>query len=236
MSTQPSIGHAEAYINVHLSRSGHGHFRKSVGPFVTISRESGAGGSTLANALASRLQELLPGEVPWTVFDRNLVEAMLQSRHLSPRIARFLPEDRVSEIDASIGELVGLHPNIWNLIERTNEMMRELARNGHVILVGRGANCATAAIENGTHLRLVAPVDFRAHHMARELGQSPEAAATHNNQVDAARRAYVRSVFEAEIDRASFYDLVINTARFSTEQAVELVVGAVRSRLLVPAS
>ena len=176
----------------------------------------------------------MPGEAPWTVFDRNLVETMLQSRHLSPRIAKFLPEDKVSEIDASIGELVGLHPNIWNLIERTNDMMRELARNGHVVIVGRGANYATASIENGMHLRLVGPAELRAARMAAELNVSTGAAAVHNNHVDAARRAYVRSVFQADIDRASYYDLVINTARFATAQAAEMVVAALRSR--VPAT
>jgi len=229
---QPSLGRAEAYINVHLSRSGHGHFSKTTGPFVTISRESGSGGSSLANALAPRLEQELPGDSPWTVFDRNLVEAMLQSRHLPPRIARFLPEDKVSEIDASIGELLGLHPSIWNLIQRTNDMMRELARAGHVILVGRGANCATADVDNGLHLRLVAPAEFRANRMAQELSVTADAAATHNARADAARRSYVRSVFDAEIDRASYYDLVINTARFPTEQAVDLVVGALRNRVV----
>lgn len=235
MIPQPSLGQAEAYINVHLSRSGQGHFQKSTGPFITISRECGSGGSSLAGALAIRLQAEMPGEAPWTVFDRNLVEAMLQARHLSPRLARFLPEDRVSELDASIGELVGLHPNLWSLIERTNEMMRELARRGQVILVGRGAHCATASIEQGLHLRLVAPADHRAARMAPALGTSLEAARSHNNHADAARRAYVRSVFQADIERASYYDLVVNTARFSLEQITDLVIAALRQRVAVPA-
>ncbi len=231
MHTQPSLGHAEAYINVHLSRSGPGLRGKPVGPFVTISRESGTGGSTIARALAVRLESELPGETPWTVFDRNLVETMLQSRHLSPRIARFLPEDKVSEIDASVGEIMGLHPSLWELIQRTNETMRHLARAGHVILVGRGANCATAAIANGVHVRLVAPVEHRARHMAGEPGETPTAAAAHNAKVDVARRKYVRSVFDAEIDCASCYDLVINVATIPVEQAAGLVFEVLRSRV-----
>lgn len=235
MLPQPSLGHAEAYINVHLSRSGHGHLSRTTGPFVTISRESGSGGSTLANALAPCLDRELPGDVPWTVFDRNLVEAMLEARHLSARIARFLPEDRVSEIDASIGELIGLHPNIWNLIQRTNDMMRELARTGHVIIVGRGGNFATAGIENGLHLRLVAPAECRAERVAHELGVTIDAALVHNHHTDSARRAYVRSVFDADIERASGYDLVLNTARLPLEQLVMQAAAALRCRQVVPA-
>lgn len=230
MHVQPSLGRAEAYINVHLSHTGPGVHGRPPGPFVTLSREAGSGGSTLACALAARLDREMPGETAWTVFDRNLVELMLQSRHLSPRIARFLPEDRISEIDASIGELLGLHPSIWSLIQRTNDMMRELARCGHVILVGRGGNFATAGIPNGLHLRLVAPEEHRARMMAPELGMTEDAALAHNSRTDTARRAYVRSVFQADVTAPSAYDLLINMATVPLAQAVDLVADVLRAR------
>jgi cytidylate kinase len=235
MNLQPSLAHAEAYLNVHLSRSGPGQFGHTGGPFVTVSRESGAGGSSFARALASRLEQVLPGHAPWTVFDRNLVELMLQSEHLSPRIARFLPEDKVSEIDASIGELLGLHPSLWQLIQRTNELMRQLARAGFVVLVGRGANCATESVPGGLHVRLVAPPDFRARQTAREIGITEDAAVDYNLRVDAARRSYVRAVFETDLTRASLYDLLVNRASVALDEAVELATMLLRARLPVPA-
>lgn len=231
MNPQPSLSHAEAYLNIHLSRSGRSPHGMSTGPFVTISRESGAGGSTFARALVTRLSEDLPGDKPWTVFDRNLVERMLESEHLSPGLARFLPEDKVSEINASIGELVGLHPSIWSLIQRSNELMRQLARAGNVVLVGRGANCATDGISGGVHVRLVAPPEFRAHRVAAELGVSAAEAAEHNIRIDAARRNYVRSVFETDVSRASGYDLVINTSTIAIDQAADLAMQVLRARV-----
>ncbi|HWA84664.1 MAG TPA: cytidylate kinase-like family protein [Opitutus sp.] len=231
MPPQPSLGHAEAYLNVHLSRSGPGHLSRGAGPFVTVSRESGSGSAPFARALAARLDQEIPGETPWVVFDRDLVEAMLRSRHLSPRIAKFLPEDRISEIDASIGELIGLHPNIWNLIQRTNDMMRELARTGHAVIVGRGANFATEGVANGVHVRLVAPPAFRAARMAQELGGTAESAAAHNAHTDTARRAYVHSVFDANVTDPSNYDLLLNVATIPLEQAVEMTASLLRTRV-----
>lgn len=234
MHLQPSLGQAEAYINVHLSRSGPGHLTKPMGPFVTVSREAGAGGHGFARMLAARLDHELPGETPWTVFDRNLVEAVLQSEQLSPRIARFLPEDKVSEIGSSIGELLGLHPSIWSLTQRTNQMMRELARAGHVILVGRGANFATDQVASGLHVRLVAPPAMRAAHLARELGIGAEDALGQIDRIDAARRNYVRSVFGADVTRACDYDLVCNLGRLPLEQVVDLAATVLRSRIVAP--
>jgi cytidylate kinase len=230
MHLQASLGQAEAYINVHLSRSGHGSFRNA-GPFVTISRESGTSGSAFARALETRLTRELPADPAWTVFDRNLVETMLQSEHLSPRIARFVPEDKVSEIDASIGELLGLHPSIWSMIQRTNDLMRQLARAGNAIIVGRGANCATESIPGGLHIRLVASPAYRAKRTAAELGISEEAAASHNLHTDAARRNYVRSVFATDIDRSSGYDLVLNVGTIDPDSAVDVAVQVLRSRV-----
>lgn len=234
MNLQPSLQHAEAYINIHASRSGPDYHGRPPGPFVTISRESGTGVGTFANLLASRLDHEVPGDKPWTVFDANLVETMLHSRELSPRLAAFLPEDKVSDFQASVGEIVGLHPSLWELTQRTNEMMRQLVRAGHVILVGRGGNFATGDIAHGVHVRLVAPVEFRAHHKARELDVTVEAATAHNARVDAARRKYVRSVFDADVERPQAYDLVCNVARLPLEQAVNLVITLVAQQ--VPAT
>ncbi len=236
MHTQPTLGQAEAYINVHLSRSGRAPSSRPNGPFVTISREAGTDGSTFANRLVPRLEEEVPGESPWTVFDRNLVEEMLQSGHLSTRLARFLPEDKVSEVNASIGELLGLHPNIWSMTQRTNDLMRRLAHTGNVILVGRGANCATEGIPCGLHIRLVASPEFRAQNLARQQGITPEEAADQNIRTDTARRNYVRSVFETDISRANAYDLFINVGTIPLNQAVELAVSLVRSRVAVAAT
>lgn len=233
MHVQPSLGRAESYLNIQLSHSGPGAHGRAPGPFVTVSREAGSGGSIFACTLAPRLDQELPGASPWTVFDRNLVEMMLQSRHLSPRIARFLPEDRVSEIDASLGELLGLHPSLWSLIQRTNDMMRELARMGNVILVGRGGNFATKGIPNGLHVRLVAPAEHRARRMAPELNLSEEAAMAHNSRMDAARRGYVRSVFQADVADPSVYDVSLNTAMLPVEQMVDLTAGLLRTRMRV---
>src|SRR5689334_11081990 len=150
MKNPGSVEHARAYLGAefaHSSREPSNVAGTSEGPFVTISREAGSGGSSLALALAERLNGARTGdETLWSVFDQELIEQVLSDAHLSTRLARYIPEDRISEINASVGEIVGLHPNLWGLVQRTNELMRVLARRGHVILVGRGSNLATAGI------------------------------------------------------------------------------------------
>jgi cytidylate kinase len=209
--------------------------RPSTSPFLTISREAGSGGASLARLLARRLDADAGPDTPrWSVFDDNLTPEMLKQHGLPTRVARFLPEDRVSEINASIGELVGLHPSLYDLVQKTNVTMRTLAARGHVILVGRGANFATQDLPHGLHVRLVAPVDARARYLAQLYNISAAEARTYNARCDAARRRYVTAYFDADVAAPSAYDVVLNTGRVSLEEAARVIVSHLRVR--VPAT
>lgn len=229
MSDFSVIEKAEAYLNIHLTHSGPPGSPEPVGPFVTISRESGTGGTHFANLLALRLPIGDSGQ-PWSVYSGNLIEEMLRTNNLPTQLARYLPEDRIHAFDASVGELVGLHPDLWTLVEKTNELIRRLARAGHAILLGRGGAFATTGLRHAVHLRLVASEAYRAACTARWLSLDPESAAVHNRMRDAARRRYVRSTFGANISDPTAYDLVIDVERVAPAEALELVSNLVRHR------
>ena len=230
MKTHPGLETAGSYLNIQMGTTGTPWAGKPDGPFVTISRESGACGSSLARALALRLNAHAPAHAQWTVYTGNLIEEMLQTHHLSPRLARFLPEDKISEISASVGELVGLHPNLWDLVQKTNELIRRLACSGHAIIVGRGANYVTAGIKHGIHLRLIAPAEHRARHIARLQQKSEADARAFNTRRDLARERYVHTHFNASIKDPTGYDLVIDTARVHLTEAAEIVATLVNAR------
>lgn len=231
MKTHPGLETAGAYLHAHLGNTGAAWAGKPEGPFVTISRESGAGGSSLARALALRLNSHLSEHTQWTVYTGNLIEELLQSQQLSPRLARFLPEDKIPEISAAIGELVGLHPNLWDLVQKTNELMRRLARSGFAIFVGRGANFATASIAHGVHVRLVGAPSHRARHFARFQQIDEAEAILENSKRDLARERYVRTHFNANIADPNAYDLMIDTGRVDLSEATELVATLVMARM-----
>lgn len=193
------------------------------GPFVTVSREAGSGGSSFANLLARKLNAESPTSVLWQVYEGNLIAKMLEENQLPSRLARFLPEQRVPELTASIGELVGLHPSLWDLIQKTNKTMRRLAARGHVILVGRGANFVTADLENGIHVRLVAPAEHRAAYLSQRYNISLKEAHAFNIKCEAARRSYVKTHFGANVSNPCAYDFVFNTARSSLEETASTV-------------
>jgi cytidylate kinase len=232
-------------MNISLERSG-GYFTaelrgsraswiKPPTPFVTISRECSSGGSALAQILAQKLNAESHSDQEWGIFGGNVVKQMLATYHLPEQLARFLPEDRVPEFRATIGEIVGRHPNLWELVQLTKRTIRRLAINGYVILIGRGTNFLTADLPGGIHVRLVAPPEHRARYHARRFNVPERDAFVHNARCDAARRRYVQTHFNADVAAPAAYDLVINTAQVSLAEAADIVAAHLRAHAPVAA-
>ena len=98
-----------SFINCQLSSGGWARSDGLVKPAMTFSRMTGAGGLTVADELAEYLQAKVPRHAPWTVFDRKLVEQVLEDHHLSKRVAEFMPENHKSMLTDIFEELRGLH-------------------------------------------------------------------------------------------------------------------------------
>ncbi len=204
-------------------------------PFVTLSRETGAGATTVGQELVPLLDhEFADESVRWVLLDRDLLDQALKHHRLPATLAEYLPEDRVSEIRATIGELVGLHPSLWQLEQKVAEAVLQLAHVGHVILAGRAAHLITRSLPGGLHVRLVASRDVRIGRIAAEMHLNRTAAAEHVDRHDEARRRFVRQNFDADLDDPHAYDLVLNTDHLSARAAAELIVTALRHRTHEP--
>jgi cytidylate kinase len=199
---------------------------------VTISRQAGCGALEVAEKLAARMQQAAPaGEAPWTVFDRKLMEAVLADHNLPARMAKFLPEDRMTELQDIVDELFGLRPASWTMIQQTSETILKLAELGNAILIGRGGNVITAKRPNVVHVRLVAPLPTRIEHVTKIYGLNQRAAREFCLREDAGRRRYLRKYFKADIDDPLLYHLCLNTGLITFDKAAKLIAEAMEGQI-----
>ncbi len=169
MKAQPGLDRALTFISCHLQPAGKGQISSEDDMqrrAVTISRQTASGAHSVAEKLAFLLQAHTPKEgCPWTVFDRNLVEKVLQDHNLPERVARFMPEDRISAISDTMEELFDLHPPSWLLVRNVTETILHLVELGNVIVIGRGAAVVTAKLDYVFHVRLVSALEKRVQHI-----------------------------------------------------------------------
>jgi cytidylate kinase len=195
---------------------------------ITISRHPGSLGDTVARALAPRLHYRL-------VERGELV-------HLAERIGG--PDvawDRSPELRER-------SPTFW---ERLNEERRRyasvlrrvtthLAEEGDVVIVGLGAGQMLKGLGNVLRLQIIAPMDVRMERVmergfddvAGPLSRDKARDLIRSNDRDT--NGYMRYLFNIEWMDPQNWDLVINTGRFSVDQALDIVEAVVHSGALEP--
>jgi cytidylate kinase len=231
MNKQLGFERCLTFINCQLQpaagKPGSGAGRRAV----TLSRQTGSGGHAVAERLAEYLQAAFPKDTcPWTVFDRNLVEKVLEHHHLPQRLARFMAEDRTSEIADTMDELFGLHPPSWTLVRQTADTILHLAQLGNVIIIGRGANIITGRLAHVFHVRLVASLEKRIEQVQQMDKLGPKAARQFIEREDRGRRRYLRKYFGKDPDDPLLYHVIINTDLVSYEHAARMIGNAMLSQ------
>jgi cytidylate kinase len=194
---------------------------------ITISRQAGAGAHVVAEELIARLQRrVTETSRPWAIFDKNLVERVLKDHDLPGRLAKFMPEDRVSEMSDTLDELFGLHPSSWTLVKKTADTNLHLAELGNIVVICRGANFITSKLDDAFHVRLVGSPTKRIEHVRSYKHLNLQEASEYVRDQDLGRRRYVKKYFDKDIDDPLLYHLVINTDRVSYGEAARMIAEA----------
>jgi hypothetical protein len=197
---------------------------------ITISRQAGSGGHSVGGRLEELLQARCPeASPPWTVFDKNLVEKVLEDHHLPNRLAQFMREDRISEISDTMDELFGLHPPTWTLVRKTADTILRLVEVGHVILIGRGGHVITRNLDYVFHVRLVGSLEKRVKCMQEIEHLSADAALAMVRRDDLGRARFLKKYFKKDINDPLLYHLVINTDLVTYDAAARIIADQVAS-------
>jgi cytidylate kinase len=201
---------------------------KSEPSVVTISREAGSGAHVVSEELLRLLQARASGAaIPWKIFDRELVEKVLEEHDLPDRMAEFMSEDRMSAVADALDELFGFHPSAWSLVRKTAETILHLAELGNVIIIGRAGNIVTQHTVGAIHVRLVGSRERRIAHVIEYHGLSHEEASDYVREHDLGRKRYVEKYYSGEIDDPLLYDMVLNTDRLGYEDTARVIADAV---------
>ena len=181
---------------------------------ITISRELGSLGTQIAGALCT-----------------GLGYARLDKESLKTLLKDFCVTEPQFERDDE------KKPGFW--VQFTLERIRYLdflkaamyrfAAEKDCVIIGRGAHLIFRGVPGTLRLRIVAPRKVRVERLRERFDIDELPALRMLHQSDHDRAGYYRYFFDADWTSASDYDLVLNTARVSTDEACEMVAALVRS-------
>jgi cytidylate kinase len=108
-------------------------------------------------------------------------------------------------------------------------VIRDLAREGEVIIVGRGSQVLLKDHPTALHVQIIAPFWHRVRTVMEREGLERRAVVSQVRISDRARADYLRRYHNVNWLDPQLYDLVINTAKVPIETAVGLIVEASRA-------
>ena len=186
---------------------------------ITISRQSGSGGEEVARQIAGRLG--------YRLVERELInQAALRAG--APEVALAM----IDELNLFGLSLTGEDCRAYLAAVKT--VMEELAAAGNVVIVGRAGQVILADEPQSLHILILAPIELRAEHLARQCDISAKAALERVKSSDRHRRIYLRRFYDIRWDDPSQYDLVLNMTRITPESAVDLICQAIAQRFPNP--
>jgi cytidylate kinase len=190
--------------------------------FLTISRESGAGGGQIAR---------LVGEiVGWRVFDRELLECLAESYQTNPRVLELVDETTMHQIKEIFGYwLDRASVSQAQYVMRLGRMILMLAQHENVIIVGRGAQFILPK-DRGLRVRLVASPKYRVRHIMETQSLDEHEARRFMELTDAGRLAYAQTYFHRITTDQHLFDLVINVETLGPQHTAHLIAEALKSR------
>jgi cytidylate kinase len=194
---------------------------------ITMSREFGAGGSDLGQAIGARLG--------WTVLDRDIVHRVAERLRMDDSTVEKLDEHPPSLLARIATVLIVPQPDIYSfppvrdvpsadaIAGATTEVIEEVASQPPLVVVGHGAQCIFGGRPDALHVRVTAPAADRIRRICERMNVDPAFAANLLRKADQDRQAYVQRYFHRDWHSSLLYDVQFNTSRVSIEEAATMI-------------
>ena len=188
---------------------------------ITISRQFGSGGHSIAKAVAERLGIAF--------YDNNLITEVAKQSGLSEEFIRE-NEEYASHSSSFLYQLAMStagtygYPSVYQkLYEAQTKVIRDLADKEPCIIVGRCADYILKEREDCLHVFIHADNEHRAKHILEKYGNTDKSIAQRIKDKDNRRRNYYRFHTDREWGVASNYSLSLDSGVLGEELCVELI-------------
>jgi len=177
---------------------------------ITISREFGSGGETVARLVAEKTRFHL-------VNKETIIKGLSEYGIEKP------PEDPEKAVSSEDIDQDGR-----NYIEAMHDYIYDLAIRKNLVILGRGGSILFKDYPPALHVRIIAQFTHRVNKVMKIYGLNSGTAVKLVKEKDHEKRQYHRRIFDVNWNNTRPYDLVLNTEKIGLEDAADIIVAAYR--------
>ncbi len=202
-------------------------------PFVTISREYGAGGYEVAEKLVTMINEEYSPEPLWAAYDKDLLDKLSDDMGLSKPLSDTLTHDARTKITEFFQTFFSKFPPQVAVFQRLVENIKTLLLNGNVVIVGRAGRKIAKDMPGGFHVRIVAPLKWRIDRVSRVFGISEKEAEHVIADKTKKRESFLREFVNFDNTDPHNYHIVINMEEITAEEAAKMIYDGMKIRDII---
>lgn len=183
---------------------------------ITIGREYGAGGHTVAKRIAAVLK------IPY--YDKEIIKIAAEKSGLTEEMIK-----GTEEHDTGRSLLSWIFPSgsisaYDRAILAQAQTIRRIAEEGPCIIVGRGADYILRDVPNTVNVFLYAHWKDKLQYAMDTYGETPEQAARRVRNTDAARESYYHYLTKRKWGDLKNYHLSLNSSPVGKEACAEIII------------
>ncbi len=194
---------------------------------ITISRQFGAGGITLGESVAEKLE--------YTFYHDEIIEMIAEKAKVSEEGVAAIENEAGGRLMNFISGIVpkSLVETIFDTgkqymekneyIDYLSTIMKKIAAEGNAVVVGRGGQHFMQDQENIYHVLIVADQKDRVEFMQDHYDLSPDKALKAVKKEDYRRKILFRILGVENYDLPDIYHLVLNMSKIDLQLACELI-------------
>ncbi len=206
---------------------------KSHHPFITISREFGCCGYEVAQKIVEIINEEYSPEPLWAAYDRNVIDKVTEDMGLSTSLVETLTGNARNTLTNMFQTTFSKFPPQVAVYRKMAETVAIIAANGNAVIVGRGANMITRSVEGGFHVRMVAPLNWRADKLLEKAKIAKTDALRELAEKEKQRQSFFREFLKFDVADPHNYHLLINNSHYTTEEAARMIIDGLRIKGLI---
>lgn len=197
------------------------------GPVITISREYGCPGFSIANALTARFGSFLDNKGAvrdWKAVNREILMEAAQEINISPETIKHIIKQKPGGLFLDFFKTFSDHytPSDLDIKKTVAGIVRQMAMDGFCVIVGRAGVVLARDIEKSLHVRIHAPLDYRVSLVAGRENLTLDEARKKILRIDR-EREYIRNYYSGETPDRDWFDVSFNSEYISEKTIVDSI-------------
>ena len=194
---------------------------------ITLSRQGGAGGITVA--------ELVTEKLGYSIVDYSIIQEVAEHANVSSNWVKSVENERGSILNKIIDMMISKnymeriigegkgYLDKKTYVDNLKKVMEKYAQKNNCLIVGRGGQYILKDNPNAYHVLIIAEKTDRINFMVDHHNISYSDAKNVVERHDKRRTSMFREFGKEDFDSSNLYHIVINTSKVNVEKAAEII-------------